>query len=95
MSTHPEKGCAHRLRLSSHVVLLESPSFRATLGDRSSQVATPKLWNALPLKIHSTFEINTLKGHLKTYPFGNAFYGIRSCLFSFLNNMSYILFYTV
>ena len=95
MSTHSEKGYAHRLRLSSHVLFLESPSFRVTLGDRLSQVAMPKLWNALPHKIHSTFEINTLKGHLKTYLFGNAFYGIRSCLFWSLNYMSYILFYTV
>ena len=90
-----EKPSAHRLRLSSHGLLLESPSSRATSGDRSSQVATPKLWNALPHKIHSTFEINTFKGHLKTYLFSNAFYSIRSCLFPSFNYMPYILFYIV
>ena len=56
---------AYRLRSSSNGLLLESPSLRprATLGERSFQVATLKLWNALPHKIRFIFEINT-KRHL-------------------------------
>ena len=38
---------------SSGGILLASPTFRtkATLGDRSFQVAAPKLWNALPREL--------------------------------------------
>ena len=60
---------AYRLRSSSNGLLLEPPSFRtgATLGDRSFQVAAPKLWNALPHEIRSIANINTFKRHLKTH----------------------------
>lgn len=56
---------AYRLSSSSNGLLLDSSSLRtrATLGERSFRVATLKLWNTLPHKIRSTFEINT-KRHL-------------------------------
>ena len=43
---------AYNLR-SSGGILLASPTFRtkATLGDRSFQVAASKLWNALPREL--------------------------------------------
>ena len=66
---------AYRLRSSSNGLLLEPPSFRtrATLGDRSLQVAAPKLWNALLHEIRSISNINTFKCHLKTYLFSISF----------------------
>ena len=69
------KPGAYRLKSSSNGLLLEPPSFltRATLGDRSFQVAAPKLWNALSHEIHSISNINTFKRHLKTHLFSNAF----------------------
>ena len=52
------KPAAYRLRSSSNGLPLEPPSFRtrATLGDRSYQVAAPKLWNGLPHEIRSYFQ---------------------------------------
>ena len=60
-----------RLRSFSNGLLLEAPymylfelELHCTLGDRSFQVATPKLWNALPHEIRSISNINTLKRHV-------------------------------
>ena len=58
---------AYSLRSSSKGLLLELPSLRtrATLGDRSFQVAAPKLWNMLPREIRSISKINTFKRHFE------------------------------
>ena len=58
------------LRLSGGI-LLPLPTFRTkvTLGDRSFQVAAPKLWNALPLELWDIPYLYTFKHHLKMYLF--------------------------
>ena len=58
------------LRLSGGI-LLPLPTFRTkvTLGDRSFQVAAPKLWNALPRELCDIPYLHTFKHHLKMYLF--------------------------
>ena len=53
---------AYNLR-SSGGILLASPTFRTkvTLGDRSFQVAAPKLWNVLPRKLRDIPNLHTFK----------------------------------
>ena len=65
---------AYNLR-SSRAVLLDAPSIRTkvTLGDRSFQVAAPKLWNSLPSQLRLINNIDIFKRHLKTYLFKVAF----------------------
>ena len=57
-------------------ILLALPPFKgkATLGDRSFQVAAPKLWNALPHDIRIITNITSFTSHLKTYLFKIAYY---------------------
>ena len=64
---------AYNLR-SSGGILLASPPFRtkATLGDRSFQVAAPKLWNALPREL-ARFRTYIRESHLKTHLFKVAY----------------------
>ena len=52
-------------------ILLPLPTFRTkvTLGDRSFQVAVPKLWNALPRELCDILYLHTFKHHLKMYLF--------------------------
>ena len=60
---------------SSGGILLASSTFRTkvTLGDRSFQVAAPKLWNAL-LREHCDIpNLHTFKSSLKTYLFKFAY----------------------
>ena len=59
---------AYNLR-SSGGILLTSPTFRTkvTLGDRSSQVAAPKLGNALQRELREIPDLHTFKSHLKTH----------------------------
>ena len=56
---------------SSGGILLASPTFRTkvTLGDRSFQVAAPKLRNALPRELRNIPNLHTFKSNLKTYLF--------------------------
>ena len=42
-------------------------------GERAFSVASPKLWNALPLDIRLSPSINSFKSKLKTYLFENSF----------------------
>ena len=60
---------------SSGGILLASPTFRTkvTLGDRSFQVAAPKLWNALPRELRDIPNLHTFKRNLKTYLFKFAY----------------------
>ena len=48
-------------------ILLASSTFRTkvTLGDRSFQVASPKLWNALPPELRDIPNLHTFKSNLK------------------------------
>ena len=59
---------AYNLR-SSGGILLALPTFRTkiTLGDRSFQVAAPKLWNALQRELREIPDLHTFKSHLKTH----------------------------
>ena len=41
----------------------------ATLGVRSFSVATPTLWNSLPVHIHDIESLGAFKRHVKTHPF--------------------------
>ena len=54
---------------SSGGILLALPTFRTkvTLGDRSFQVAAPKLWYALPRELRDIPNLHTFKSNLKTY----------------------------
>ena len=54
---------------SARGILLMAPSIRmkVTLGDRSFQVAAPKLWNLLPHEIRGITSVDVFKHHLKTY----------------------------
>ena len=65
---------AYNLR-SSGEILLASSTFRTkvTLGDRSFQVAAPKLWNALPRELRDIPDLHTFKSNLKTYLFKFAY----------------------
>ena len=64
----------YNLRLSGGT-LLASSTFRdkVTLGDRSFQVAAPKLWNALPRELRDIPNLHTFKSNLKTYLFKFAY----------------------
>ena len=55
---------------SSAGILLASPKgkTKATLGDRSFTVATPKLWNALLCELRAISYLCTFKGHLNYNP---------------------------
>ena len=50
---------------------LASSTFRTkvTLGDRSFQVAAPKLWYALPRELRDIPNLHTFKSNLKTFLF--------------------------
>ena len=56
---------------SSGGILLASPAFRTKvmLAGRSSHVAVPKLWNALPCELRDIPNLHTFKSNLKTYLF--------------------------
>ena len=60
---------------SSGWILLASSTFRTkiTLGDRSFQVAAPKLWNALPRELHDIPNLHTFKSNPKTFLFKLAY----------------------
>jgi len=60
---------------SSGGILLASSTFRTkvTLGDRSFQVAAPKLWNALRRELRDIPNLHTFKSNLKTYLFRFAY----------------------
>ena len=61
---------AYNLR-SSGEILLAFSTFRTkvTVGDRSFQVAAPKLWNALTRELRDVPNLHTFKSNLKTYLF--------------------------
>ena len=65
---------AYNLR-SSGGILLASPTFRTkvTLGDRSFQLAAPKLWNALLRELRDIPNLHAFKSNLKTYLFEFAY----------------------
>ena len=60
---------------SSGGILLASSTLRTkiTLGDRSFQVAAPKLWNALPCELRDIPNLHTFKSNLKMYLFKFAY----------------------
>ena len=56
-------------------ILLASPTFRTkvTLGDRSFQIAAPKLWNAPLRELSDIPNLHTFKSNLKMYLFKFAY----------------------
>ena len=48
--------------------MLATPTVKTkvTLGDRSFQVAAPKLWNALPRELREISDTNIFKRYVKT-----------------------------
>ena len=64
----------YSLRIT-RVILLAAPSIRTkvTLGDRSFQVAAPKLWNSLPHEIRAITSVDVFERHRKTYLFKVAY----------------------
>ena len=54
-----------RLRSSSYRTLAV-PRTRTTLGDRSSAVAGPRVWNSLPATIREITSYGQFRQHLKT-----------------------------
>ena len=63
------KSSSYNLR-SSDSILLSMPAVRSkTLGDRAFMVAAPRLWNSLPKDLRAITNVNSFKGHIKTYLF--------------------------
>ena len=56
---------------SSDLLLLETKMFHSKYGKRLFQYNGPRLWNALPVEIRMTTNIETFKSSLKTYLFSN------------------------
>ena len=54
-------------------ILISTARALLTLGDRSFQVAAPKLWNALTCELHDIPNLHTFKSNLKTYLFKFAY----------------------
>ena len=65
----------YNLRNFSDKFLLSYPRFKskATLGDRSSTSAAPKLWSVLPFDIKSASTVSSFKAKLKAHLFRRAF----------------------
>ena len=83
--------------MSSNGLLLERQSrqTRTTLGDRSFQVATPKLWNTLPHVIHSFSDVNTSSTILRHTCLATRFLFLKGYLLFFLityNIFNFILY---
>ena len=54
-------------------ILINTARSLFTLGDRSYQVAAPKLWNTLPRELGDIPNLHTFKSNLKTYLFKFAY----------------------
>ena len=68
------KSSLYNLR-SSGSILLSMPAVRSkTLGDRAFMVAAPRLWNSLPKELRAITNVNSFKGHIKTYLFGTLYW---------------------
>ena len=66
------------LRSTTMKYLEEQRSRLVTYGDRSFNVARPKLWNNLPLQIRKSSSIQYFKKELKSHLFKNFFsFGFR------------------
>ena len=62
-----------QLRSSSMNLLVIPKSNLKSYGERSFQVAAPRLWNTLPNKLKSIKSLNVFKKELKTLLFREAF----------------------
>ena len=58
---------------TSNSNLLFVPSVKTNVGTRAFSVATPTLWNSVPVSVKSVGNITTFRGKLKTYPFKLAY----------------------
>ena len=64
----------YNLSLSGGILLaLSTFRTKVTLGDRSFQMAAPKLWNALPHELGDIANLHTFKSNLMTYRFKFAY----------------------
>ena len=64
---------SRRLRSSDKALLSTKKSRLVTFGDRSFEVAAPRLWNALPIDLRECDSVDIFKKHLKTHLFQKAF----------------------
>ena len=64
---------SRRLRSSDKALLDIKKSRLVTFGDRSFEVAAPRLWNALPIDLRECDSVDIFKKHLKTHLFQMAF----------------------
>ena len=69
-----KEECKYQLR-SSEELLLQLPvgKTKKTLGDTSSQIAAPELWNSLPASVRDIDNFLVFKRTIKTYLFRKAF----------------------
>lgn len=61
------------LRSSSQLLLMQPRSRLTTRGDRALAIAAPRLWNNLPVEIHTSESIQSFKSRLKPHLFKLAF----------------------
>ena len=66
---------AYNLRSSGGILpsIVNISKTKVALGDRSFQVAAPKLWNALPRELRDMPNLHTFKSNLKTFLFKLAY----------------------
>ena len=71
-----KEKCKYQLR-SSEELLLQLPvgKTKKTLGDTSSQIAAPELWNSLPASVRDIDNFLVFKRTMKTYLFRKGFAG--------------------
>ena len=63
---------SRRLRSSDKALLSIKKSRLVTFGDRSFEVAAPRLWNALPKDLRALEDLDDFKKKLKTFFFTNS-----------------------
>jgi len=61
------------LRSASTSALVDPPTRRMTISDRTFPVAGAHVWNALPSFVTHSANVATFKSHLKTYLFARSF----------------------
>jgi len=62
-----------RLRSSATHNLIVAHTQCRTVGDRAFSVAAARVWNNLPLAVHSATSLNTFKNHLNTHLFQSSY----------------------
>ena len=66
--------CPTRSLLSSDQLVLNQPTSRTKLGERSFSCAAPRAWNQLPLAVRQCTSVNQFKVALKTHLFTDYYF---------------------